>query len=194
MRELKYYVAITVDGFIAAEDGSYDAFLNEGEHLADMFNEYPETLPAHMREAAGVAGRANRVFDTVLMGRATYEVGARVGLMSPYPQMKQYVFSRTMQNSPHPDVELVKGDELALVRRLKQGEGKHLWLCGGGILATALYPEIDELVLKVNPTLLGRGIPLFAGPVAPARLSLVGTRTYANGYAVMRYRRAPGSR
>ena len=92
MRELKYFVACTVDRFIAAEDGSFDAFLAEGEHLHDLFIDYPETVPAHLREMFGVQDRPNRVFDTVLMGRKTYEVGSQLGVTNPYPQMKQYIF------------------------------------------------------------------------------------------------------
>lgn len=188
MRELKYYVACTVDRFIAAEDGSFDAFLMEGEHMTDLTDELPETVPAHAREASGVKGRANQVFDTILMGRNTYEVGAKFGIVSPYPHLKQYVFSRTMERSLDPAVELVSGDEVSVVRRLKAEAGKDIWLCGGGALAAALHGEIDELILKVNPVLLGAGIPLFAGRVARAQLDLTSVKSYKNGVAVMRYR------
>lgn len=188
MRELKYYVACTADRFIAAEDGSFDAFLGEGEHLADLFTELPETVPAHLRQTVGVQGRPNRVFDTVLMGRKTYEVGSKAGITSPYPQMKQFVFSRTMSQAPDPAVEIVSADELAVVRRLKQQPGKDIWLCGGGMLAATLFEEIDELVLKVNPVVLGAGIPLFAGAVPPTPLDLTSIKPYENGFTLVRYR------
>jgi len=66
MRKLTYYVACTVDRFIAREDGSFDFFLTEGELLAS----FPETVPGHLRDALGVSGEG-RWFDAVLMGRAT---------------------------------------------------------------------------------------------------------------------------
>jgi dihydrofolate reductase len=77
-RKLVYYVACTVDGFIAREDGSFDWALFHGEHFPDLIERFPETFPVHLRQALGVAQSARR-FDTVLMGRKTYEVGLRGG-------------------------------------------------------------------------------------------------------------------
>jgi dihydrofolate reductase len=82
MRELKYFVACTVDGFIAAEDGSIDAFVNDGDYFADLFESFPETCPGHLREALGVRGE-NKQFDAILMGRNTYEAGLKVGVSNP---------------------------------------------------------------------------------------------------------------
>jgi hypothetical protein len=59
MRELKYFVACTVDGFIAAEDGSIDAFLNDDYYFADLFESFPETCPGHLCEALGVRERTS---------------------------------------------------------------------------------------------------------------------------------------
>src|SRR3712207_7214590 len=55
----------------------------------------------------------NKVFDTVLVGRKTYEVGLPQGIVSPYRQLRQYVFSTTLDGLPGPDVELVAGDPVA---------------------------------------------------------------------------------
>jgi dihydrofolate reductase len=187
MRELTYYVACTVDGFIARPDGAFDFYLTEGEHLAELFAEYPETVPGHLREALGVRGE-NRHFDTVLMGRKTYEVGLAVGVTSPYPHLRQVVFSRTLPASPDAGVELVAGDPLSAVRALKREPGAGIWLCGGADLAARLFPEIDDLVLKVNPVVLGAGIPLFAGAVDTTALALVSSRIYHNGFMLLRYR------
>jgi len=187
MRDLKYYVACTVDRFIAREDGSFDFFLAEGEHFTDLLESFPETIPGHLREALGVHA-GNRWFDAVLMGRATYEVGLKIGVTNPYPHLKQYLFSRSMRESPDPAVQLVSGDALAAVRALKEQAGKDIWLCGGGELATTLFPEIDELILKVNPVLLGSGIPLFSGVIEQTSLELAESKSYSNGFLLLRYR------
>jgi dihydrofolate reductase len=191
VRELVYFVACTVDGFIAREDGSYDFFPMTGAHLPYLVAEYPETLPAPARAALGVEGE-NRHFDAVVMGRRTYEVGAPVGLTNPYPQLRQYVVSATLPASPDPGVALVRSDPVGAVRRLKAEAGRDIWLCGGGDLAAALYDEIDQLVLKVNPVVLRRGIPLFgkppAAPPAPRRLELLEHQTFDGGVAIHRYR------
>ena len=195
MRTLTYYVAGSVDGFIAHDDGTWGGFLTEGDHLVDLFADFPETIPEHLRdvvpdplrEALGPRGLTKR-FDAVLMGRATYQIGLDIGVTNPYPTLKQYVFSRTMTESPDAEVELVSDDAVAVVRALKQEAGKGIWLCGGSQLATTLFSEIDELIVKLNPVVLGSGIPLFTGLVEQTALELTGRKVYSNGFMRLHYR------
>ncbi|HJQ71539.1 MAG TPA: dihydrofolate reductase family protein [Blastocatellia bacterium] len=172
MRKLKYHVATTVDGFIAHEDHTVDGFIAEGEHVID----YLESL--------------RNDYDTVLMGRRTYEFGFQFGVTNPYPWMKQYVLSRTMERSPDENVEVVSKDIIDFVRGLKEGTGKAIYLCGGAELAGALIAErlIDEIILKVNPVVFGSGIPLFSGPIKQTDLELTGSKVYANGVILLTYR------
>ncbi len=188
MRKLVYYVATTADGFIAAEDGSFDFALQEGEHFADLFAAYPETIPGHLREQLNVTGD-NQRFDTVLMGRNTYEVGLEFDVTNPYPHLRQFLFSRSMQESPDENVTLVSENASEAVKELKKKSGKDIWLCGGGSLASALFDEIDELILKVNPTLLGAGISLFVGGIPMTRLDLTAQKIYENGFLLLTYRK-----
>src|SRR5262245_33809764 len=122
MRKLKYHVACTLDGFIAHPDGSFDGFVDQGDHVADFLASYA-------------------TYDAVLMGRKTYEVGLRVGVTDPYPTMKPYVFSRGMTRSPDPRVTIVSEKAGDVVRALKREPGKDIWLCGGADLARALFDE-----------------------------------------------------
>lgn len=186
MRRLIYYIACTVDKFIARKDGSFDFFLTHGAHVADLLHDFPETIPAHLRGPLNITAE-NRWFDAVVMGRHTYDVGVKDGFTNPYPQMKQYVFSHSLSSSPDPNVALVSSDPAAFVNELKQQPGNDIWLCGGGNLATVLFPEIDGLILKVHPILLGAGIPLFAGSVTLTSLELTNHKIYSNGFMLLHY-------
>lgn len=149
MRELVYYVAITLDGFIAHPDGSFDKFPWDPDYGADMAVNFPETVPAHLRSAEH-RSLENRWFDAVLMGRNTYEVGLKEGISSPYPTLRQYVFSRSYSESPNPDVTLISGNAVEAVQALKREDGKAIWLCGGAALASTLLTAglIDRLILR----------------------------------------------
>jgi dihydrofolate reductase len=189
MRSLTYYVACSVDGFIAHKDGSHEGFSQESEYLADLFSSFPETVPSHLRDAMNIHGE-NKEFDTVLMGRKTYEIGANVGVTSPYSHMKQYLFSRGMKQSPHEDVVLVLDKATDFVEALKQSPGQGIWLCGGANLAAELFTKrlIDQLILKVNPFLMGSGIPLFEGSIQQTALELTEQKTYSNGVLLLHYK------
>jgi len=187
MRKLTYLIACTADGFIAREDGSVDFFPMTGGHLSHIVAEYPETVGGPLRDQLGVHGH-NKHFDTVLMGRGTYEVGTAIGISSPYPHLRQYLISKTMTATPDAAVQLVSTDPVELVRELKQDGGLDIWLCGGARLAGTLYGEIDELILKVNPVILGTGKPLFEDARGAKRLELTGHETFAGGAAIHRYR------
>jgi dihydrofolate reductase len=187
-RKLVYYVAITIDGCIARKDGSFDGFLFQGEHFADLIRDFPETFPTHLRPMFGVTEEI-RNFDTVLMGRHTYEVGLREGVTNPYKPLRQYVVSASMTESPDPAVTLHRDSPVELVRELKaEYSGKNIWLCGGAKLAAALFTEIDELILKINPVVFGSGIPLFEGVTGTLPATLSGHKVYPNGFVLANYR------
>nr|WP_237720654.1 MULTISPECIES: hypothetical protein [Rhodococcus] len=87
MRDLTYFVGITIDGFIAGPDGDIGFFPMHDDILGFVAQEYPETIPTHLREKFGVDG-ANKQFDTVIQGRATYEPALAVGITSPYAHLR----------------------------------------------------------------------------------------------------------
>lgn len=190
MRSLVYLVAVSIDGYIAAPDGTFDAFAQAGDHVDALIEEVPETLPGHVRSAIGIDS-PNHTYDTVVMGWNTFAVGLAHRVDSPYPHLRQYVFSRTHAPSEvGGDVRLVADDPVDVVRQLKaQASSKDIWLCGGGSLAAALRDEIDRLVLKVNPVVLGAGIPLFEpGDDCPRSFTLESTRTFDSGVCTVSYR------
>ena len=189
MRELTYYAAVSLDGYIAGPDGEFDAFLVEGDHMTAIAERFADTLPTAFAASLGVT-QDRALFDTVLLGWNTYAVGLPA-LPSPYSLLRQLVFTH---RSPDPvdGVEFTDRDPVAVVRELKERPGSGIWLCGGGALAASLVHEIDRLVIKANPVLLGRGIPLFgASDYSPARFARTSATAFASGVTLLEYRRVP---
>ncbi|RKN50971.1 dihydrofolate reductase family protein [Micromonospora endolithica] len=187
MRKLVYYVASTLDGFIAAPDGSPDFFGLAPDLAAHIAAHWPQTLPTFTHPEFGIDGPPRGRFDAVLMGRATYDPALKIGITSPYAHLRQYVFSRSLPPATDPEVEIVAGDPVEFVRALKREPGRDIWLCGGGDLAGQLLPEVDELVLKLNPVVVGSGVPLATRGFDPHRFNLTDARPLESGVAVLRY-------
>ena len=176
---LTYHVAITLDGRIAWPDGTYDGFIENGDHV-DAFLE------------------SINDYSAVLMGRRTYDVALRAGLPAgqpAYPGRPNYVFSRSLDEplATAPEFHLVREGPEAIVRGLKTMLTGEIWLCGGGVLAGTLLEAglIDVLLLKVNPILFGEGRPLAASLTRRHDFELVDSRQYESGVIVLRYARAP---
>jgi dihydrofolate reductase len=170
MRELIYYVATSLDGYIAEADGSFAKFVWDDEVVKDFFDSY-------------------NWFDTVVMGRKTYGVAFDQGITDPYPNLETIVFSRTLKEEPHPNVAVKDGNVIETLAALKEKAGKPIWLCGGGELASQLYRKqmIDKLIIKLNPIVLGGGIPLFAGEVKSANLHQSEVKEYDCGISLRHY-------
>ena len=168
-RKMILFIATSLDGYIATEDESLD-WLFEGE--GD--NGYSELF--------------HRV-DTVLMGRKTYDwVVKNTNGDFPYKDEKCYVFTRSpLENNEN--VQFVNEDVVSFTKELKKNDGKNIWLVGGGELIHSFLQEklVDELIITVAPTLIGKGIPLFKESDVQINLSLIGTRTF-NQFVELHYK------
>lgn len=185
MRELVYYVAVSLDGYIAGPEGEFDAFLDEGDHMAVLLEEFADAIPTDIAAHLGI-DRSRGRFSTVLMGANTHAVGLPE-MPSPYRHLEQVVFAHRVL-PPAENLTVTDADPAGLVREMKQQPGADIWLCGGGQLATQLRGEIDRLVLKRQPLLLGAGIPLFApGGYAPLRWDHERTRSFESGVTLEEY-------
>jgi dihydrofolate reductase len=192
-----YYVAVSLDGYIAGPDGEFDAFPVEGDHMVAQIERFPEAIPTVVADSMGI-DRTGSMFDAVVMGWNTYAVGLPAGMTSPYQHLEQVVFSRSRTEADipgeHPNLKITDEDPVNVVRRLKSQPGKSIWLCGGGQLATQLAGEIDRLVLKRSPLLFGTGIPLFApGTYQPSAFDEVSTTAFGSGVVISEYVRRPVS-
>jgi dihydrofolate reductase len=158
MRRVRYSVAMSLDGFIAGPKGE-----------SDWITIDPEIDFQAMFEA----------FDTILLGRITYEATRQSGAADGMPGLQTYVFSRTLRPADCPGVTL-SDDPQRTMTTLKASAGKDIWLFGGGSLFKSLLALglVDTVEVAILPVLLGGGVPLLAEPVAHARLELVRHRVY----------------
>jgi dihydrofolate reductase len=159
MRQLRYSVAASLDGYIAGPNGDFDWIVIDPE----------------IDFAAMYAG-----FSGLVMGRRSYEVFvATGGAVGPAPPT--YVYSRTLPEGERDEVTFV-ADAVPHVRGLKQAfDGKPLWLWGGGELFRQLSQAglVDGIDVAIIPILLGGGIPLLPAPSSRLPLKLRAHRLYA---------------
>ncbi|MFF9430092.1 dihydrofolate reductase family protein [Streptomyces sp. NPDC004290] len=191
MRKLTYYIACTIDGFIGDPEGDASSLFKftTGEYMAAMNAEYPEALPTQAREMFGVDAD-NKHFDTLIQGRRSYQLALDIGVTSPYNHLREFVATRSLAESPHPNVELIADDLVGRVRELKAEDGPlGIYLCGGSTIAGELIEEIDELVIKTYPQVYGSGMPMFGAGFEPRDFELVAVRAFDNGVLVRTYTR-----
>ena len=170
MRRLRYQVATSVDGYIAAPDGSADWIPMD---------------PAIDFTALWAQ------FDTFLMGRRTFEAAG--GMASG---QRVIVASRTLPSGEHHGVTVLGGDLVEEVAKLKAETGKDIWLFGGGDLFASLLEAdlVDTVELAVVPVLLGDGTPFLRHPATRAHLKLVRQHVYeATGIIMLEYEVRPRS-
>ncbi len=169
MRKVTFGVANSLDNFIAREDNVVDWLVWDDE-------------------VAAISAEFFKTIDTVVMGRKTYEVMLKSGTTS-YPGVKNYVFSRTLKESPEGKVEIIGTDAAAFIRDLKTLEGKGICVMGGGELAKSLFEArlVDEIGLNIQPVLLGSGIPLFYEMSQQIDLELLSCKPLKNGGVFVSY-------
>ena len=152
MRRVRYSVAMSLDGYIAGPQGEADWIeMDPSVDVAKFFREFYAQ------------------FDAAIMGRRTYEVfgGAVEG-------MATYVFSRTLPPGPLKGVTVLGEDAITRLAEMRAGNGKDIWLFGGGTLFGSLASAglVDTVELGVMPVMLGAGRPVMSGNTARVKLRL----------------------
>ena len=181
MRRLILQTSLSIDGYVAALDGSHP--WGEGGGGED------EAVKRWILDSVWAAGAH-------LMGRVTYEEMSAVWPTSgseyarPMNEIPKVVFSKTLDRADWPETRIASGDLGEEIERLKQEPGNDLIAYGGATLDQALtrLGVVDEYRLMIQPAALGAGLPLFRDLPAPLHLELVEATTYATGVAVHVYR------
>jgi dihydrofolate reductase len=119
-------------------------------------------------------------FDTLLLGRKTFEATRTKGGGGGMPGMKVFVFSKTLRQEEYPKVTIVSDDVRNRMLEVKEKPGKDIWLFGGGSLFASLLEAgvVDTVEVAVIPVLLGTGIPLLPPPATNTKLRLSKSRVY----------------
>jgi dihydrofolate reductase len=173
MRKIIYYVATSLDGFICGPNNSIKGFVEGGNGVEQYFSDLA-------------------AFDTVIMGRNTYEFGYQFGLepgQPAYPQMTHFIFSNGLKfDNPNSKVHVKKLD-IEEIKKLKAQPGTDIYLCGGGQLAGWLlaHEQIDMLKIKLNPLVLGQGTRLFGNSTKSFQIKLLETKAYDHGLQIITY-------
>ena len=162
MKKIRYGVAMSLDGYIAGPNGEADWIVVEPEfNFAELWAQ----------------------FDTLLMGRRTYEAAiARLG-ESSMQGMKTVVVSRTMRQVDHPKLTIVPELDRDSIKAMRTRSNKDIWLFGGGELFRQMLAlkEVDTVEVSVIPVLLGGGSPLLPPPAQQTKLNLTSHKTYSSG-------------
>ena len=181
MRKVVFGGANSLDNYIARPDGGYD-WLIFGDEVAELMKDmWPK-------------------MGTMIMGRKTWDV-SRANMpktkskktksaKKPSGGIETYVFSRTLKAGEEDGAIIRNDDPGEFVRELKQGEGKDIFIMGGGELARDLFDAgvIDEIGFNIHPVLLGKGIPLFHEMKKQIDLELVECRQFKNGCVYVYYK------
>lgn len=173
MRNAVLFIAMSLDGYIADQQGGVDWLNGQGndEDTIDSYSEFVKDI------------------DTVLMGWNTYH--QVVTELSPeawvYKDFRTYVITHNQCESIE-NIQFVNESPEDLLRKLKKQDGKDIWICGGASIVRQLVQGdlIDKYYISVIPTILGSGIRLFEQTGKEVKLKLCKTRSY-NGITDLVY-------
>jgi dihydrofolate reductase len=169
MRSLRYGVAMSLDGFIAGPNGEFDWIPEDPDiDFTEIFNR----------------------FDTLVMGRKTFELSLKQNEGGAHPGVQTVVISRTLRASDYPAVTVVNENVADAVTAMKAKPGKDIWLFGGGLLFQSLLDMglVDGVDTAIVPVLPGGGIPFLPSARTRSLLTLEKQRVYdKSGIVALEY-------
>ncbi len=166
-KKIILYIATSLDGFIAKEDGNIDwltKYDNSGEDYG--FKELYESV------------------GTVLIGGATHRQ-----IEDPHAGKEVYIFSKKEPKHKADNFHFVSGDVQTIIENIKLGDNKNMWLVGGADLVNQFLDAnlIDEYIVTIIPILLGEGIALFQNKNPEQNLKLLKIKSYDSELVQLHY-------
>jgi dihydrofolate reductase len=174
MKKIKLYIAASLNGKIARQNGSVD---------------WLESIPNPEKNDYGYSKFYESV-DVILMGNNTYQQIISWGIDFPYADKKNYVLTTNHELKNNKFVEFVSSNHIEFIKNLKTQEGKDIWLVGGGKINTLLLNNdlIDEIHIFIMPIILPDGIEVFEDFPKESNLKLTNSKTHDTGVVEMIYR------
>lgn len=173
------YIAMTLDGYIARENGDLDWLLGSNKKAENVPENEDIDFNAFMASV-----------DVLVLGRNTYEFVVSYGEW-PYGNMSVIVLSSTLtviSDDFSNKIQLRNCSPVELYDELKDSGKKHLYIDGGktiqGFLKAGL---INEIIITKIPILIGSGIPLFGQLSKDVKLRHLETVSFKNGFVRSKY-------
>ena len=137
-------LAVSLDGYIADKDGGYDWIVGDGNSTLNTENKW-----SHDKFLENI--------DVVVMGKKCFDQD-----MHKEYQDKEVYIATSKKLEDFENYHFINGDIVKEIEKLKN-KGKNIYLFGGGILIDSFVKAdvIDEYVIGIIPTILGKGIKLF---------------------------------
>ena len=184
MRSVTYSMGVSLDGYIAGPDGTFDWTEPDGEVFRFVTDEIREV---------GVHLLGRRLYETMLYWETADQDQSLdasmlewAAIWKPLPKV---VFSTTL-SAVQGGARLASGGLAEEIERLRAEPGEGNIAIGGATLAAeaAALGLLDEYRARVYPVLVGGGLPFFPQAERRVDLELVETRTFSSGVVYLRYR------
>jgi len=185
MRKLILEEWVSLDGYAEDKNGKLDFFPSTGN------NKFSDNDQLKFMEG----------IDTILLGRKTYDLFVEFWptattdteiIADKLNSTPKVIFSNNLKSAPWgnwPEAEVISGDAIEEIKKLKNKDGKNIVLWGSITLAQALMNEnlIDEYHLQICPTIVGGGRPLFPTAESYKNLELINLKKYDTGVIFLQY-------
>ena len=172
-RKVVLYIAMSLDGYIARNNGDIDWLDTVEEPNQDYgYADFISTI------------------DTVIMGRKTYDKVFSFGIPFPHQDKNCYVITR----QPKPNLDNIifyTGSLESLINNLKTKPGKNIFIDGGAEIVNELMKSdlIDAYIISIIPVMIGSGISLFQAERPEMKLLLKDTIKFNSGLVQLHYSR-----
>jgi dihydrofolate reductase len=133
----------------------------------------------------------------LLLGRKTYDIFAAywplhpeiTSVATPFNSTKKYVVTHTPRTLSWNNSQVVTGDVVAEIAKIKESDGPDLWVWGSGNLIQLLLTHhlIDEMHILTYPVTIGTGKKLFADGTQPQQFTPIKTQVGKTGVVISSY-------